>query len=146
VSILRLNGSSLQRKKILILIGVFFATLPISYLITAFGPQAIIIAVLTPLFFMFIAWHLIEPIENQKDLIPIVVFFATLPLSLIIYAFNPLSRLITDILISTRIGVLLAAYVPALLFTILTSLFFAFISWFFVKSKKNSKVQTEGEK
>lgn len=159
----------MRLKKILFLCVVFFATFPISWIMGVFTtpvlglPIAFVLhslgvywvtvagiafvwsAILTSLFFTYIAW-LIKPIKNDRNLIPIVVFFVALPVSLIISFFNPLSRLITSILINTRIGVPLAAYIPALSFTFLTALFFALISWFFVKSKKNSKVQTERER
>lgn len=152
---------------ILTIIGVFLATLPISYLISAFIPWGSLIAhaliglgvywvtaaeiayisstILTSVFFAFIAWLIIKPIENQKNLIPIVVFFATLPVSLIITLSNPLARLLFDIL-RTRMGTGLVPSILVLSFTIVPSLLLAFLTWFLIKSKKKSKNATEGEK
>lgn len=161
----------MERKKILILVGAFFATLPISYTINAYillggvliVPVFILLralsvevywvtgasiayissTILTSLFFTLIAWLLIKSIKDQRKLIPIVVFFATLPVSLIITLFNPLARLLFDIL-RTRMGTGLVPSILVLSFTIVSSLLLAFLTWFLIKSKKNSKVQTEG--
>lgn len=158
--------SLLQRKTILILIGIFLATLPISYIITAFVPIGIGIfdilrilfgsnfrllmdiaagsaIVLTSLFFTFTIWLFIMNVGNLKYLIPIVVFFVSFPVWLIINAFNPLSILIADTL-RTRMGTGLVPSILLLSLTIVPSLLLAFLSWFLVKSKKNSKVQTRG--
>jgi len=153
----------LQRKKILILIGIFFATLPISYIINAYillgsaliVPVFIILrafsveiywvtgasiayitsTILTSIFFTLIAWLLIKPIKNQKNLIPIVVFFAAIPASLIIIIFTPFPRLLFHNL-HTRIGAGLATLVLFLSFTVAPSLFLAFLAWFLVKRKR----------
>jgi len=74
--------------------------------------------------------------QRKKILTLIAIFLATLPISYITTAFIPqIGVRISDVLIRLGLYWVTAAGIAYLLLTILTSLFFSFIAWLFLKAK-----------
>jgi len=74
-------------------------------------------------------------------LILLGVFFATLPISMILNALFPWGIRISDALVRLGVYWVDAAEIAYLLATILTSLFFTLIAWLFLSVEINSKAQ-----
>jgi len=92
--------------------------------------------ILTSLFITFVAWLFIKQTGNQKTSMLLLVFFITLPVSLILNLFNPITHLISNIFLPMIRDNVSAFLVPLCTLTILTSLFFTCIAWYFPKSRK----------
>jgi len=96
-------------------------------------------------YYIDIKVHAGSRLQRKKILTLTVVFFATLPVSLIVNVLFPWGSLIARVLISLGVYWVTAAEIAWSLSAIINSLFFAFLAWLFLKLKKNSKVQTDVE-
>lgn len=79
-------------------------------------------------------------LQRKRILILAVIFFATFPISYITTAFIPQFGVrISGVLIRFGVHWVTAAHIAYLLLTILTSLFFTFIAWLFLKAKEKQE-------